>query len=60
MSIFQKDNLIRRSRWVVHDKIDDKRISFKEYKKKHRPKRGLIFNVIVFVILVVIFLLLKP
>lgn len=59
MKLFQKDNLIRPSRWVVNEEKNKKRISFQEYRKKRRPKRGLIWNIAVLVILVVIFLLLN-
>ncbi len=46
---------IRRSRWVIKEPEDDKRLHFRTVHEKRRPKRRLIWHIIAFIAVLFLF-----
>ena len=46
---------IRRSRWVIKEPEDEKRLHFRTAHEPRRPKRRLIWHVIAFVLILLLF-----
>ncbi|MCK4813037.1 MAG: hypothetical protein KAT14_03780 [Candidatus Marinimicrobia bacterium] len=46
---------IRRSRWIIKEPEDNKRLHFRVMHEKRRPKRSLIWHLIVFLIVFFLF-----
>lgn len=46
---------IRRSRWIIKEPEDDKRLHFRIAHEKRRPKRRLIWHLIAFIIVLFLF-----
>jgi hypothetical protein len=46
---------IRRSRWIVREPEDDKRLHFRPVHTPRRPNRSLLWHVIAFIIILLLF-----
>ena len=46
---------IRRSRWVIKEPEDDKRLHFRTVHEKRRPKQRLIWHLIAFIAVLLLF-----
>ncbi|MFA6617733.1 MAG: hypothetical protein WCT23_01515 [Candidatus Neomarinimicrobiota bacterium] len=46
---------IRRSRWVIKEPEDDKRLHFRTVHEKRRPKRRLIWHAIAFAVILFLY-----
>jgi|GEM_PF-1026294 len=46
---------IRRSRWIIKEPDDEKRLHFRTVHEKRRPKRRLIWHIIAFIALLLLY-----